>query len=769
MHVYLFHNAHGGPDWEGLLLGHGFADLMEVLLTGTSFFSRCHLNPLFLSSRIVTRFRVLYAQAKSNSPSRAPVFFGIVTCHAARTVLTTRSVFKQAAANLASPLDLRPQHLDSAITSVAYPASANSYDATSTSPTFDMNRDRGSSGLPLSLTMPHDSAYFMNMYSNQRLPPPQSAISAYPGQHQQPMVHHHQYGPSRSPQSHLHPLSAPPYGSSTPRISLNIPYTPSSIASSSVRSASPASTAATSQPPDFPSLASPLGEPEIGIGEYALPAPSLSSLSLALGSPHSPTAPRHSPTVRSSTMVASGLPYSLSSARPAPGPDRSSTAGHSVSPVRRRAGKQRLDDARRKEICTYARDRPKARQEDIALKYGVERSTISKILKNKDKWLTMDMHTRKPMPAKHRPSKFPEIETELLKWVKECQENGTSITDTRIKAKARECAAEIGLPEGKFKASSGWIENFKVRNNLTKRSQDEREVSPANEEHDDAEQMDEDEDAPIQASQSTQIEDGYEYEADQNGPDSFDSFGSLSTQEDSALAPPETSYTTFSTDSVASGSQDLSLFISGTPMSSNASSFASSPSGALAHHAPNDAGMRSRVHSHSIAMRVVGPSCAPSGSPQPDASPVQPVSPARLDTRFVNTPTSASVPRFPSPLSASTSASANPLVLSHNARHTPVSQTHSRHPSDASGFSYDGSTHPSADMPNGFSQPRFRAATPHQALAALNTVLAFLQPQVGDIVSPPEFTTFENVRARLADRMLQAHQLQSSIGNTSDT
>ncbi|KAG8744736.1 hypothetical protein FRC10_009501 [Ceratobasidium sp. 414] len=665
----------------------------------------------------------------------------------------------QETANLASPLDLRPQHPDSAITS-AYPARTQTYDASSTSPTFGMNRDRSSSGLSLSLTMPPDPTYFMGMY-NQQLPPPQSAPPVYPGQ---PMAHRHhqQYAPSRSPQSHLHSLSAPPYGSSTPRIGLSIPYTPSSIASSSVRSASPASTAATSAPLDFSSLASPSGEQEVGIGEYALPASSLSSLSLAVGSPHSPTAPRHSPTV-----LTAGQPHSfVSVARPSSGPDRAPTNGHSASPIRRRAGKQRLDDARRKEICTYARDRPKARQEDIALKYGVERSTISKILKNKDKWLTMDTHTRKPMPVKHRPSKFPEIETELLKWVKECQENGIGITDTRIKVKARECAKEIGLPDGKFKASSGWIENFKVRNSLTKRSQDEQEASPTNEERDDVDQMDEDDDAPIQASQSTQIDDGDGYEADLHGRDSFNPFASLSTQVDSALAPPETSFSTFSTDSVASGSQDLSLFLSGTPMSSNASSFASSPSGAMPRHAPSDAGMRSRGHSHSIAMRAMGPSCTPSGSPQSGASPVQPASPARLDMRLVNTPTSASLPRFPSPLSSSTSASANPLVLVHNARHTPVSQNHSRHPSDASGFSYDGPPYPSADMPNGFGQHMFHVPTSCQALDALDTVLTFFQrPQAAEIVSPPERMTFEAVRARLADRMLQAHQLQASAAN----
>ncbi|QRW15129.1 Tc5 transposase DNA-binding domain protein [Ceratobasidium sp. AG-Ba] len=653
----------------------------------------------------------------------------------------SESHVQEAGANLASPLDLRSQHSGSAVTSAAYPTSANGYDTPSTSPVYDMNRDRGTSGLPHPHAMAHDPTYFMNVYSNQQLPPPMSASGVYSGTHLPSMARHHQqYAPSRSPQSHLHPLSASPYGSSTPRIGLTIPpYTASSIASSSARSASPASTAATSaQPLDFSSLTSPSGEQELGV------------------------VPGRSPTVHSATMMSAGLSHSID---PMGRPDRSSTTSHSVSPIRRRAGKQRLDDARRKEICTYARDRPKARQEDIALKYGVERSTISKILKNKDKWLSVDTHTRKPILVKHsspvyaRPSKFPEIETELLIWVKECQENGTGITDSRIKTKAREYAAQIGLPEGKFKASSGWIENFKVRNNLTRRSQDEQETQLADKEHDDTDHMDEDDDAPLPASQATRAEDGSGYEADPNGEDSFNSFASLSTQPESALAPPEASFSTFSTESVASGSQDLSLFLSGTPMSSNASSFASSPSGAMPQHAPNDVSMRSRGQSHSIAMRAVGSSCTPSGSPLLGASSAQPLSPARPDMRLASTPTSASIPRYPSPLSASTPASASPLVLLHNARHTPVSQNHSRHPSDASGFSYDAPSSLSADASTGFNQQTFHAPTSSQALNALDTVLMFLsQPLAAEIVSHSERVTFETVRLRLAQRMMQVHQ-----------
>lgn len=51
--------------------------------------------------------------------------------------------------------------------------------------------------------------------------------------------------------------------------------------------------------------------------------------------------------------------------------------------------KSRLTNLDRRDICVYQRDTPGVRQEDIAKKWGVERSTVSKILKEKNKWLSI--------------------------------------------------------------------------------------------------------------------------------------------------------------------------------------------------------------------------------------------------------------------------------------------------------------------------------------------------------------------------------------------
>jgi hypothetical protein len=69
--------------------------------------------------------------------------------------------------------------------------------------------------------------------------------------------------------------------------------------------------------------------------------------------------------------------------------------------TRQKQRKQRLFNVDRKAICVYHKQHPNARQEDIAVRYGVERSTISKILKHKTKWLNVPEHEDLRV-AKHR-------------------------------------------------------------------------------------------------------------------------------------------------------------------------------------------------------------------------------------------------------------------------------------------------------------------------------------------------------------------------------
>jgi centromere protein B len=81
--------------------------------------------------------------------------------------------------------------------------------------------------------------------------------------------------------------------------------------------------------------------------------------------------------------------------------------------------------------------------------------------------------TRRRSPPKH-----PKLEEEMLSWLQELSDGGETITDAKIQKKALEIADElrkkygtIGSEKGKdkdesFKASAGWIENFKRRHHV---------------------------------------------------------------------------------------------------------------------------------------------------------------------------------------------------------------------------------------------------------------------------------------------------------------
>lgn len=51
----------------------------------------------------------------------------------------------------------------------------------------------------------------------------------------------------------------------------------------------------------------------------------------------------------------------------------------------------------------------------------------------------------------------------MTKWLVDCRDKQMVLSDSMIRNKAKEIAQELGIPEERFKASSGWIENFKHR------------------------------------------------------------------------------------------------------------------------------------------------------------------------------------------------------------------------------------------------------------------------------------------------------------------
>ncbi|VDB91898.1 unnamed protein product [Peniophora sp. CBMAI 1063] len=150
-----------------------------------------------------------------------------------------------------------------------------------------------------------------------------------------------------------------------------------------------------------------------------------------------------------------------------PGPAGNLSSARDTIAVDATKKKSRLTNLDRRDICIYQRDTPGVRQEDIAQKWGVERSTISKVLKEKNKWLFISAEETVEI-AKARPPKFEHIEEKLLEWCLTKHDAGSAILDKEIRDKALELAQGSASATNKFKASHGWIDAFKRRFGIRK-------------------------------------------------------------------------------------------------------------------------------------------------------------------------------------------------------------------------------------------------------------------------------------------------------------
>ncbi|KAI5779202.1 hypothetical protein DFH27DRAFT_489226 [Peziza echinospora] len=140
-------------------------------------------------------------------------------------------------------------------------------------------------------------------------------------------------------------------------------------------------------------------------------------------------------------------------------------SAHAPNPSPRRT----LTDADRRRMCLFHEENPNVKQTEIGAMFGVERSTVSKVLRQKEKYLYPDDGSRSPV--KRSKGKFPDIERALSVWAKNANKKGMGLTDKMIWDRARLFATSIGISESHFKANSqGWLEKFKQKNNLTARA-----------------------------------------------------------------------------------------------------------------------------------------------------------------------------------------------------------------------------------------------------------------------------------------------------------
>ncbi|KAJ5704429.1 hypothetical protein N7536_000118 [Penicillium majusculum] len=119
----------------------------------------------------------------------------------------------------------------------------------------------------------------------------------------------------------------------------------------------------------------------------------------------------------------------------------------------------------RHEICLYYEQNKGITHAEIGFIFGVERSTITKVLLQKAKYLGGEDGGQSP--AERTKGQIPDIENALSNWTSDYQQKGLPLSDEVIMNKVLLFAKACRLTNGEKAAlTKDWLEKFKEANNL---------------------------------------------------------------------------------------------------------------------------------------------------------------------------------------------------------------------------------------------------------------------------------------------------------------
>lgn len=102
---------------------------------------------------------------------------------------------------------------------------------------------------------------------------------------------------------------------------------------------------------------------------------------------------------------------------------------------------------------------------EIATKYGVANSTISMILKNREKIeAAYASGSFEPVRKRIRTGRNEDVEVSLLRWIREARIQNLPLSGAVLQEKAKFFADALGL--GDFSCSNGWLQRFKERHGI---------------------------------------------------------------------------------------------------------------------------------------------------------------------------------------------------------------------------------------------------------------------------------------------------------------
>lgn len=118
-------------------------------------------------------------------------------------------------------------------------------------------------------------------------------------------------------------------------------------------------------------------------------------------------------------------------------------------------------------IELYDREKPSVRS--LAEKMGIGKTQVADTLKKRENILKLWTENKNKKSKKLlMPGKTLDVDACVLEWFVRARTNKIPVNGPLIQEKAREVAKRLDLPT--FKASNGWLEKFRARNNITYRS-----------------------------------------------------------------------------------------------------------------------------------------------------------------------------------------------------------------------------------------------------------------------------------------------------------
>ena len=99
-----------------------------------------------------------------------------------------------------------------------------------------------------------------------------------------------------------------------------------------------------------------------------------------------------------------------------------------------------LSPLQKKELCKRAKSDPSLTQDKLAKDFEIGRSTVSAILSESNKWLSVDETVSTSQFKKNRQANWPQLEEALALWFDQAIKHNLTILGDILKTKAQDLA-----------------------------------------------------------------------------------------------------------------------------------------------------------------------------------------------------------------------------------------------------------------------------------------------------------------------------------------